>query len=187
MNRTLLCKFSHSSNSLDHYFSAVAKHVECYISLGSNLGNRRSFLRRANQLISHRVAKLTAKSFIYESAPWGVYEGETYPYLNGVVLLKTSLPAAELLDILQGVENDLGRTRSIPNAPRNIDLDLLFYGQEVILTKRLQIPHPHLDKRRFVLQPLSDVNPFFIHPTLSQNVRQLLEACTDSHQELQRV
>ncbi len=165
----------------------MGRRVECYISLGSNLGERRSFLIKATRLISQRIAKLSAKSFIYESPPWGLYEGETYPYLNAVLLLNTSIPAHDLLDILQAVENDLGRTRSIPNAPRTIDLDLLYYGEEIIHSARLVVPHPHIAQRRFVLEPLNDINPFFIHPSLGLSTRQLLEACTDSKQALSRV
>ncbi len=165
----------------------MSEFIDCYIGLGSNLGSRASYIRRAIFEISHRITKITAKSFLYESAPWGSFEGETFPYLNAVVLLKTEKSAHEVLDLLQAVENDLGRTRSLPNAPRTIDLDLLFYGNEIIKTERLTVPHPHLSQRRFVLQPLCDISPFFIHPSLGLTAQELLESCQDSQQELPRV
>ena len=134
-----------------------------------------------------QVGKLTAKSFVYESAPWGTFEGTTFPYLNAVVLVASKLSPTQLLSALQSIENELGRKRSTPNAPRTIDLDLLYCGQRIIRTKDLVLPHPHLSDRRFVLEPLNDIDPYFNHPLLGLSSKQMLEACTDPQQELTRV
>lgn len=138
-------------------------------------------------MCSERVGKVTAKSFTYESAPWGSFDGKTFPYLNAAILVATRLSAEEVLDQLQGIENELGRKRSTANAPRTIDLDILFYGRQVIENSRLVVPHPHLADRRFVLEPLFDIDPAHVHPTIGLTTRQLLHACTDHQQELTRV
>jgi len=151
------------------------------------LGNRKRNLKQAVRSISLEIGRISAKSYIYKSEPWGFYEGETYPYLNAVVLVATRLSAEEVLAKLQAIEQSLGRERSLPNAPRTIDLDILYFGRQIIEQVNLSVPHPYLAKRLFVLQPLNDINPYFIHPSLGNSTQQLLHACDDKQKALTRV
>jgi len=165
----------------------VARSVDCYVGIGSNLGDRRGHIKEAVRLIRDRLGLITAKSFVYESPPWGSFEGETFPYLNAAVLVETKHTAEEVLKELQGIESVLGRRRSVINAPRTLDLDILYFGDTIIEKVDLKIPHPHLANRRFVLQPLHDIDPTFVHPFLGFTTKQLLENCNDPQQELTRV
>jgi 2-amino-4-hydroxy-6-hydroxymethyldihydropteridine diphosphokinase len=132
--------------------------TRAYIGLGSNLGDREESLRRAAELIGARRL-----STIRETEPWGI---EDQPFfLNAVAELETDLPPRRLLDRLLEVERTLGRTRDgIRFGPRTIDLDLLLYGEETIDESRLQVPHPRLHERRFVLEPLAELEPGLVVP-----------------------
>jgi 2-amino-4-hydroxy-6-hydroxymethyldihydropteridine diphosphokinase len=133
--------------------------TRAYVGLGSNLGNREQTIRSAAELIG--ATKLSA---IRETEPWG-YENQPR-FLNAVAEVETELGARELLDVLLDVERGLGRERgSGPRyGPRTIDLDLLIYGDETIDEPRLTIPHPHLHERRFVLEPLVELDPALVIP-----------------------
>lgn len=161
--------------------------MNCYIGLGSNLGERSANIKQALRLISQSIGPLTAKSFLYESPPWGTYEGESFPYLNVAILVSTQLEASEVLAQLLSTEATLGRRRSTQNAPRTLDLDILYYGEQIIKTDTLIVPHPHLANRRFVLEPLNDLAPGFVHPILGLSNKQLLYVCPDPQEELTRV
>jgi len=129
-----------------------------YIAVGSNLGDRRhhieSAVRKIRQLPNTKVTKV---SRLVESAPEG--GREQGPYLNGVIEVETDLFPYDLLVLLQRIEADLGRVRTVLNAPRTIDLDIIMYGQMRIEERALCVPHPRAAKRRFVMEPLSEISP----------------------------
>lgn len=143
------------------------------VALGSNLGDRAVTLDAAAKSIAALPqTHLLAKSSWIESAPVGP-PGQA-AYLNGVVLLDTALPPADLLDRLQQLENAAGRVRSLRWGPRTLDLDLLLFGDTVIHSRRLTVPHPRMAFRRFVLQPASEIAAEMVHPTMRRTIGELL-------------
>jgi 2-amino-4-hydroxy-6-hydroxymethyldihydropteridine diphosphokinase len=142
--------------------------VRAYISLGSNVGDRRATLETAlERLVPRRV------STIVETEPWG--RAGQPRFLNAVAEVETDLGSEALLDRLLGVEQDLGRVRAERWGPRTLDLDLLLYGELVIRTARLAVPHPRLAQRRFVLEGLAELCPEKRVPGLDRTVRELLD------------
>jgi len=147
----------------------------CLIGLGSNLGERRQTLDRAvASLAGHPQMLLSSRSTWHESPPVGGPPGQP-PYLNGAVLLETSLHPEGVLKALQQIETDLGRRPGPRWGPRPIDLDLLLYGQTVLRTPRLVLPHPRMAWRRFVLRPAAEVARSMIHPTTGWTIARLLD------------
>jgi 2-amino-4-hydroxy-6-hydroxymethyldihydropteridine diphosphokinase len=143
-----------------------------FIALGSNLGYRWSNLRTARDALVPEVQVVKA-STVYITTPWGF---EDQPdFLNQVLEVRTSLEPLVLLQYLKTIETKMGRKESFRNGPRLIDLDILFYGKRVIDTMELHIPHPHLQERAFVLVPLNEIAPDFIHPVFQKSVEDLLE------------
>lgn len=153
--------------------------TKVYISLGANLGDRESSLRRSLQLIEARAGHLLRASSLYLSEPWGFDAEEDF--LNQVVLINTELSPEELLTELQKIENELGRTSKTTSKyeSRIIDLDILFYGDRVVDHDLLKIPHPGVCLRKFVLLPLNEIESEFRHPVLNDSVNELLEKCKD--------
>jgi 2-amino-4-hydroxy-6-hydroxymethyldihydropteridine diphosphokinase len=149
-----------------------------YILAGANLGDRRRNLEQGLVSLQEAGVEIRNKSSYFETEPVGYREQPWF--LNLAVEAETILPALELLDLCQGIESALGRTRSFTGAPRMLDLDILFYGDCVIETERLVIPHPRAAERRFVLEPLAQIAPAFVHPLLRQTVRSLLTSCRDT-------
>ncbi|MFQ5644063.1 MAG: 2-amino-4-hydroxy-6-hydroxymethyldihydropteridine diphosphokinase [Thiogranum sp.] len=146
-----------------------------FIGLGSNLENPGSQLRRAiHALAGLPGSGVQVQSSLYRSAPMGPQDQPDY--LNAVVQLVTGLPPEDLLDRLQGIELAHGRTREQRWGPRTLDLDILLYGSEVIATQRLQVPHPGLALRNFVLYPLAEIDEDLVVPGLG-SVKSLLEQC----------
>jgi 3-oxoacyl-[acyl-carrier protein] reductase len=147
-----------------------------YIALGSNLGDRQFFLDQAVRRL-RAVPGLTVRRFspYYETAPVGGPAGSG-AYLNAVAEAETSLPPEEVLQTLLEIERGFGRVRSEPNAPRTLDLDLILYGDLVRPGPDPVVPHPRFHERRFVLQPLADLAPHALHPTLNRTVAELLGA-----------
>ncbi len=153
--------------------------VESYLSLGSNVGDRRGFLRKALEMISDlRDVKLSGVSGVYETEPVGFKRQA--PFLNLAVRIFTAAGPNELIRELKEIESKLGRIRRERWREREIDIDIIFYGDAKIDSDELVIPHPSAHLRRFVLQPLSELAPDFIHPSLHETVSELLRKCTDS-------
>ncbi len=152
---------------------------ETYISLGSNLGDKFLNLQLAVNAIFENVGSVAKISPVYETASWGFASED---FLNAVLLVKTTFSAEEVLQILLNIETKLGRMRSKEKGyqARTIDLDILFYDSEIIDTKTLQLPHPELHNRHFVLQPLTDLAPELFHPKLNATIVELLQNCTDA-------
>jgi 2-amino-4-hydroxy-6-hydroxymethyldihydropteridine diphosphokinase len=148
-----------------------------YISLGSNLGDRAAMLERAVAAMNSAGVRVTRQSPFYITEPVGA-PGQAW-FLNAVAEAETSLMPQQLLHALLKVERELGRRRITPHAPRSIDLDILFYGSTVIRSKELEVPHPRLTERRFVLIPLAQLAPEFRHPVAHKSITQLLAETLD--------
>lgn len=150
---------------------------KAYLLLGSNLGNSKTLLINAIQLIRDECGTVNDESAIYTTKAWG---NENQPdFLNQVIVLFTLQSAPTLLKQLLDIEEQMGRTRSIKNAARTIDIDILFFNDDIINLPYLTIPHPLMDKRRFVLAPLNELSPDFVHPVLQKTIHQLLVECPD--------
>jgi 2-amino-4-hydroxy-6-hydroxymethyldihydropteridine diphosphokinase len=145
-----------------------------YLSLGSNLGDRAENLRRAIEEL-HGVRRVSS---VYETQPADVPDQAWF--LNCVVKIETDQEPLELLHTLQAIEQRLGRVRTVPRGPRTVDLDILFFGDTVMETPELTIPHPRLEVRRFVLEPLAEIAPEFRHPVTGRSVTEMLAGLQDS-------
>src|SRR5450759_1271407 len=148
-----------------------------YLALGSNLGDRSSNLRAAIAALPPAV-RVLMESPVYETLPWGYTDQPAF--LNMVLKGETSLGPVELLEGLKKLETSLGRQPSVPWGPRLIDMDILFYADLVLSIQGLEIPHPHLHERAFVLVPLADLAPDLLHPVFCKSVRELLEGLDQS-------
>ena len=143
-----------------------------WIGLGANLGDARSAFDAAlSQLDAHPQISVLARSGLYQTAPVGQLAGNAF--LNAVCRVETSLAPLEMLDVLQSIEKQLGRQRGIPWGPRTLDLDLLFFGEQLIESPRLTVPHPGAWYRRFVLDPLIEIAPDLKHPLFQVSLSEL--------------
>jgi len=154
-----------------------------YLSLGSNLGRREQHLNAAIERLPAGDLRLLRVSPVYETEPLD-YRAQPY-FLNLVVEAETTLFPMQLLARVGRVERALGRLRTVPKGPRIIDIDILFYAQSVVRTAQLEIPHPRLAERRFVLAPLADLNPELRHPVTRQTIREMLDRAPS--QQIRRV
>lgn len=148
-----------------------------YILLGSNMGNRLEYLKEAESLIIQSGIQVIDESSIYETEPWGKSDQDWF--LNVVLQIETSKEPSDLLDTLLSVEHSLGRIREEKWGERCIDIDILYYHNQIIHTEKLNIPHPGIPERRFTLIPLVEMCPMEEHPKTNQNQMQLLAECTD--------
>ena len=154
--------------------------VMVYLGLGSNLGDREANLRHALELLSGDITLEKISSF-YDTDPWG-YEDQPR-FLNCVCCGWTSLSPRGLLDVVKGVEKTVGREPSFPNGPRTIDVDILFYERRRVIEADLEIPHPRLAERAFVLVPLVEIASECIHPVLGLTVKELLQIMGDGERD----
>jgi 2-amino-4-hydroxy-6-hydroxymethyldihydropteridine diphosphokinase len=143
-----------------------------YLSLGSNVGDRAAWLRAALEAMPGAGVRVLRVSPVYETEP--VDYTDQPRFLNLAVEAETELCPEELLSRTAAIEQQLGRLRDVPKGPRTLDIDILLYGDSVLSSERLQIPHPRMHERAFVLQPLADLAPDLLHPVLHQSVRQIL-------------
>ena len=151
-----------------------------YLLLGSNLEDRYAMLCRAALEINSRIGKITQSSSLYESEPWG-FQSE-HNFLNQVIKVETKLSPAAMLDAILEIEHHMGRKRtgnSGAYTSRTIDIDILFYNDEIIRENQLAIPHPRIPERMFTLVPLCELNASLIHPVLRVTLRDLMEMCPD--------
>jgi 2-amino-4-hydroxy-6-hydroxymethyldihydropteridine diphosphokinase len=151
---------------------------KAYLLLGGNTGNRVKNLDKAKLHISRSAGTILRTSACYETAAWG--NTSQASFLNQVVVIQTALDATALMKAILQIEKKMGRTRTIKNAPRNIDIDILFFNREIFNLKDLVIPHPQIQNRRFVLIPLNELVPGLVHPLLQKTVHQLLINCPDT-------
>jgi 2-amino-4-hydroxy-6-hydroxymethyldihydropteridine diphosphokinase len=143
-----------------------------FLGLGSNLGDREANLREAVQRLEAAEIRVLRRSSLYETAPQDLLDQPWF--LNAVVELETSLFPLQLLASIRHIERDMGRRRITPKGPRNIDIDILFYGRTVIATAELEVPHPRMAQRRFVLEPLAEIAPEFRHPLTGKTASEML-------------
>jgi len=150
-----------------------------YLLTGSNLGNRKVNLGKAKSMINARIGNILSSSAIYETEPWGFMQ-ETNPFYNQAMKVSTLLSPIKLLDELLDIEKEMGRERKTHKyESREIDIDILFYDDQVIETERLIVPHPKMHLRRFTLEIVEEIAPHFIHPGLKKNISTLLKECGD--------
>lgn len=152
--------------------------IDVFLLLGSNLGDRFLFLQRAIESIEKEIAPVAARSSVYETASWG--KTDLPDYLNQVIQLETDLPANTILDSVLAIEQSMGRRREEKWGSRTIDIDILYYGDQVIDSPGLQVPHPHLHNRRFTLEPLDEIAPEFVHPVFHKTNSALKNSLSDS-------
>ena len=141
-----------------------------FLSLGSNIDDREEHIRKALTLLAN-ICKLRRTSHLYLTEPVGDTEQDWF--LNCVAEVETDIDPKKLLSSIKSIERKLGRKKTVKNGPRIIDIDILFYGDCVLNTKNLVIPHPLLQERLFVLQPMMDLNPSFVHPVLKKTIQEL--------------
>ncbi|WP_295669058.1 2-amino-4-hydroxy-6-hydroxymethyldihydropteridine diphosphokinase [uncultured Mucilaginibacter sp.] len=144
---------------------------EVFLLLGSNLGDRQLFMKQAIDHIETAIAPVLKKSSVYETQSWG--KTDAPDYLNQVILLKTAFNPNDVLEKILNIENKLGRHREEKWGSRTIDIDILFYDQQIINEPGLIIPHPELQNRRFTLEPLAEIAGDKVHPVLKKNILQL--------------
>ena len=152
--------------------------IKVYLLLGGNLGDKRQVFDETVRLIGERVGPITGQSHIYETEPWG-FESEDL-FWNQALELWVELSAREVLVRCQQIEKEIGRIRKAEQYDSRImDIDILFYGNEIVESPGLEIPHPRISERRFVLVPLNEIAAGFIHPVKSKTIAQLLDECPD--------
>jgi 2-amino-4-hydroxy-6-hydroxymethyldihydropteridine diphosphokinase len=154
--------------------------TKVYLSLGSNLGDRAKNLREAIAALANSGVRVTTVSSFYETQPVDLREQPWF--LNCVVEAETEVPPLSLLQELRQIESRMGSKKLVPKGPRLIDMDILLYGDETIDTPELQIPHPRLHLRRFVLVPLAEIAPTVTHPSWSGTAAHLLKQTADQSQ-----
>src|SRR4030095_6884094 len=135
---------------------------KAYLLTGGNEGDRYLHLQQARTNIEHICGQILQVSSLYETAPWG--NADQADFINQVLMIETRMSPQQLLESIFSIEAKGGRIRTVKNAPRTIDIDILFYDNLVLKTPGLHIPHPRIADRRFVLEPLNEISPDFIHP-----------------------
>ena len=151
---------------------------KAYLLLGGNIGDRLTNLEKAKELLDKQGGKIIKHSSVYETASWG--NTDQPDFLNQVLLIETKLTAEQIMEQILFIENKMGRVRSEKNASRLIDIDILFFNEDIIKTKSIIIPHPQIQNRNFVLYPLNELSPKLQHPVLKKTIHELLLQCNDA-------
>ena len=149
-----------------------------YLLLGSNEGDRKLWLKMATDMIDIHCGLIVKKSAVYKTAAWGIIDQPEF--LNMVVCVKTDKKPNDLLDAILNIERALGRERNEKWGRRKIDIDILFYNDEIIDIPGLVIPHPYIQERKFTLVPLAEIAPTYMHPVIKKTVQSLLDNCPDN-------
>ena len=149
-----------------------------FLQLGSNMGDRNAYLQKARKLITEKIGMIKKRSRIDESVPWGIENQNNY--LNQVLELKSKFTVDEVLQKILDIENKIGRIRNEKWGERIIDIDILFYNDLIIEKEGLCIPHIHLHNRKFVLTPLHEISPDYVHPKYRKKVSELMQECKDT-------
>ncbi len=148
-----------------------------YLLLGSNVGKPAENVAKACRLIEANCGKIVQGSALYKTAAWGITAQADF--INQAIYITTSLKPLELLTALKTTELEIGRTETVKWGPRVIDIDILFYGDEIFDSENLKIPHPSIQDRRFALEPMNEIAPGFTHPVLKKSITELLRECKD--------
>lgn len=151
--------------------------AEVILHLGSNVGYKEINLELALIMVDNHIGPISQTSSLYTTAAWGVEDQEEF--LNQAVIVHSALKPVQVLEAIQLIESKMGRKRDQHWGPRIIDVDILFYDDDIIDIPHLKIPHTQLSKRNFVLQPLMELCPDKVHPQLGKTIRQLAEECED--------
>lgn len=151
---------------------------EVYLLIGGNMGNRLTYFITAKLLIEINIGKLVSESSIYETEAWGMKDQPGF--LNQCLKIESNLKPLEILTQILKIEELLGRIRNLKYGPRYIDIDILFYNEEIVKTNQLTIPHPEIQNRKFALIPLNELTQSLIHPVLNKKITELFENCTDN-------
>ena len=151
--------------------------VKVFLSLGSNIGDRRAFLKQAAKFVHERLGEIIDRSSIYSTNAWG--KRDQNDFLNAILHIKTELLPFELLAKIKEIEKEMGRVKDEHWGPRKIDIDIIYYADKIIFENDLIIPHPNMYLRNFVLIPLLEIAPMFIHPVIGLNSMELLKLCPD--------
>lgn len=141
------------------------------------MGNSNKQVITAKKYIEGKIGRITRESSLYQTAAWG--NTDQPDFINQVIIAETRLEAGETMNIILNIEEKMGRIRTVKNASRVIDIDILFFNKDIIQTPTLTVPHPFIRERRFVLVPLNELSPLFIHPVLNKRIKQLLNECAD--------
>ena len=149
-----------------------------YILTGGNIGDRLANLQKANQYLGKEAGNIVTSSSIYETEAWG--NNDQPDFYNQVHIISTKLSAEQLMEKILKIEEQMGRVRAAKNASRIIDIDILFFNDDVINKRDLIIPHAEISNRRFVLTPLNELSPEFVHPVLNKSINELLSTCKDT-------
>jgi 2-amino-4-hydroxy-6-hydroxymethyldihydropteridine diphosphokinase len=150
---------------------------KAYLLIGGNLGNTMNVFQQVFLQLDKQVGTIVKKSSVYVTAPWG--NPEQQDFLNQAILILTPLDAKQLMQLLLKIEESLGRQRIEKYGPRIIDIDILFFNDEIINDPGLIIPHPQLQNRRFALIPLAEIAPNLYHPILNKTIADLIAECSD--------
>lgn len=148
--------------------------MKVYLGLGTNLGDKEANLHAAVQKINERIGEITSLSAFYVTAPWGF--SSDHSFLNAACCVESELPPLDLLRETQAIERELGRMKKSVDgnySDRLIDIDLLLYGDLILRTPELEIPHPLMTERRFVMEPLAEIAPDVVHPVLGKRLGEL--------------
>jgi len=149
-----------------------------FLLTGSNLGHRLTNLQQAHSFIEPTLGNVLAASSFYQTAAWGLLNQGAF--LNQVLKVQTTLSAHDLLEAVLAIELQMGRERRQHWGERLIDIDILFFNEDIVSTPKLTLPHPYLHQRKFTLVPMAEISPYWQHPIYRRTIEELAEECTDS-------
>jgi 2-amino-4-hydroxy-6-hydroxymethyldihydropteridine diphosphokinase len=151
-----------------------------YLLIGGNLDDRAAKLTQAANLIEEHIGRITKSSALYETSAWGAAKEGQAAFLNQIVYVTTTLRPKQILNFALEIEKQMGRKRTVKNADRIIDIDVIFVNNEIILGKGLNVPHPLMHERKFTLVPMVEIAANYVHPIFEKTMERLLSECTDT-------